>query len=99
MILIHIQIQPEIGNPTYFYNNDHTDTIISDPDLISDYFKENFKHIHPIIISQYPSLKKNNKITNNTPYNIYLLKRNIITSHAYKVTQIRTNKSLLWQNY
>ena len=57
---------------TIFHNNEHTNSIISKPDITPEECRENFKHIHTTITSQYLSFRKNNKVTNTTPYDIHL---------------------------
>ena len=54
-----------------FHNNEHTNIIISEPDITPEECRENLKHIHTIITSQYLSFRKNNKVTNTTPYDIH----------------------------
>ena len=54
---------------TIFHNNEHIN-IISEPDKTLKKCKENPKHIHITITSQYLKSKKNNKSTNITPYDI-----------------------------
>ena len=56
-----------------FYNNENTNIIISKPDITSQECRENLKHIHTAITSQYLSSTKNNKVINNTPYDIHSL--------------------------
>ena len=51
-----------------FHNNEHTNIIILKPDITSEECRENLKHIHTIITSQYLSFRKSNKVTNITPY-------------------------------
>ena len=43
---------------TIFHNNEHTNIIISDPDIIPEECKENLKHIHSTITSQYLRSRK-----------------------------------------
>ena len=43
---------------TIFHNNNYTNIIISDPDITPEKCKENVKHIHTTITSQYLSSKK-----------------------------------------
>ena len=54
-----------------FHNNEHTNIIISKSDITHDECIENFKYIHTIITLQYFSSRKNNKVTNTTPYDIH----------------------------
>ena len=53
---------------TIIHNNEHTNIIISKPNLTSEECRKNLKHIHTTITSQYLSPGKNNKVTNTTPY-------------------------------
>ena len=57
---------------TTFHNNEHTNIIISKPDITTEECRKNLKHIHTTITSQYFSSKKNKKVTNTTPYDIHL---------------------------
>ena len=54
-----------------FHNNEHTNIIISKPDITPEECRENLKHIHNNITSQYLSFRKNNKVTNITSYDIH----------------------------
>ena len=56
---------------TIFHNNEHPNIIISKPDIILEVCRENLKHIHTTITSQYLSSRKNNKVINTTSYDIY----------------------------
>ena len=49
---------------TISYNNEYTNIIISEPDITPEECRENLKHIHFTITSQYFSFRKNNKVTN-----------------------------------
>ena len=68
MILIKVQIYPKTQKATIFHNNKQTNITILDPDMTSEEGKENIKHIYITITSQYLNSKKNNKVTNTTPY-------------------------------
>ena len=46
---------------TIFHNNEHTNIIISKLDITPQECRENLKHIHTAINSQYLSSRKNNK--------------------------------------
>ena len=81
---------------TIFYNNDHTNIIISDPDITSEKYKE--KHIHTTTTSQYLSYRKNNKVTNTTPYNTHSSEQTLLRQMHTKLTQLRANKSPLLQS-
>ena len=52
-------------------NNEHTNIIISNPNIKTKECKKNPKHIHYTITSQYLTFRKNNKVTNNTPHDIH----------------------------
>ena len=84
---------------TIFHNNEHTNIIISKVDITSEEYRENFKHIYTTIISQCLSFKKNNKVTNTTPYDIYLSEQTSPCHMCTKLSQFRANKSLLLQSY
>ena len=62
---------PRNMKATIFHNNEHTNIIISKPDIRLEECRENLKHIYTTITSQYLSSRKNNKVTNTTPYDIY----------------------------
>ena len=47
--------------------------------------KENLRHIHTTITSQYLSSRKNNKVTNTTPYNIHSLEQTLSRDMCTKV--------------
>ena len=55
---------------TTFYNNEHTNIIISEPDVTPKKCT-NTKHIHTTITSQYLSSRKNNEVTDIAPFDIY----------------------------
>ena len=59
---------PRNMKATIFYNNGHTNIIISDPNIATEECGENLKHFHMTITSQYLSSRKNNKVTNTTPH-------------------------------
>ena len=82
-------------NATIFHNIEHTNIIISESDITPEKCK-NLKHIHTTITSQYLSSRKNNKVTNTTPYKI---RTNITTLYAYKTGTTQANKSPLLQSY
>ena len=63
---------PRNMNATIFYNNEHTNNIISKPDITPKECRENLRHIHTTMTSQYLSSRKNNKVTNTTSYDIHL---------------------------
>ena len=57
---------------TIFHNNEHTNIIISKPDITPEECRKNLKEIHTTITSQYLSSRKNKKVTNTTPCDIHL---------------------------
>ena len=77
---------------TIFHNNEHINIIISKPDITAEECRENLKYIHTAITSHYLSFRKNNTITNTTPYDIQ-------TSIMHtKLAELRANKSPLLQS-
>ena len=84
---------------TIFHNNEHTNMIISKPDITPEECRENLKHIHTTITSQYLSFRKNNKVTNITPYDIHLSEQTFPRHMRTKLAQLRSNKSPLFQSY
>ena len=90
---------PRYIKATIFHNNEHTNIIISKPDITPEECRENFKCIHTTITSQYLSFRKNNKVTNTTPYDIHLSERTLPRHMRAKLAQLRANKSPLLQSY
>ena len=43
---------------TVFYNNEHTNIIISEPDITPDEYRKNLKHIHIIIMFSIEKITK-----------------------------------------
>ena len=84
---------------TTFYNNEHTNIIISKPDITPEECRENLKDIHTTIASQYLSSRKNKKVTNTTLYDIHLSKQILLSYMHAKLPQLRANKSALSQSY
>ena len=84
---------------TIFHNNDHTNIIISDPNITTEECRENLKHIHITITSQYLSCRKNNKVTNTTPYDIYSSEQTLPHHMRTTLAQLRANKSPFLQSY
>ena len=82
---------------TIFHNNEHI--IISKPDITPEECRENLKHIHTTITSQYLSSRKNNKVANTTPYDIHLSEQTLPRHMRTKLAQLRANKSTLLQSY
>ena len=60
---------PKNMKATIFHDNEHTSTIISEPDITPEECRENAKHIHTTITSQYLSSRKNN-VTETIPHDI-----------------------------
>ena len=83
---------------TIFHNNEHINMIVSESDITSGKCRENLKHIHTTT-SQYFSSRKNNKVTNTTPYDIHLSKQTLPYHMRTKLVQLRANKSPLLQSY
>ena len=52
---------PRNMKATIFHNNEHTSIIILEPDITPGKCRENLKHIHTIITSQYLSYRKTTK--------------------------------------
>ena len=90
---------PRNMKTTIFHNKEHTNIIISKLDITPEECRENLKHIHTTITSQYLSFRKNNKVTNTTPYDIYLSKQILPQHMRTKPAQLSTNKSTLLQSY
>ena len=63
---------PRNMKATIFHNNEHINIIISKPAITPEKCRENLKHIHTAITSQYLSSRKNNKVTNTASYDIHL---------------------------
>ena len=80
-----------------FPNNEHTNIIISEPDITPEECREDLKHIHTTITSQYLNSRKNNKVTNTIPYDIHLSKQTLPCHMHTKMAQLRANKSPLLQ--
>ena len=77
---------------TIFHNNEHTNIIISEPDITAKECRENLKHIHTTVTSQYLSSRKNNKVTNTTPYDIHSSEQSLLHHMHTKLAQLRANK-------
>ena len=108
--LIQTQIHPlhdhnAYSNPprnmkaTIFDSNEHANIIISKPDITPEECRENLKHIHTTITSQYLSSRKNNKVTDTTSYDIYSSKQTLPRYMCIKLARLRANKSPLLQSY
>ena len=84
---------------TIFHNNEQTNIIISKPDITPEECRENLKHVHTTITSQYLSFRKNNKVSITTPHDIHLSKQALPRYMRTKLAQLRANKSPLLQSY
>ena len=84
---------------TIFSDNEHTNIIISESDITTEKCRKKLKHIHTTITSQYLSSRKNNKITNTTPYGTHLSKQTLPRHMRTKPAQRTANKSPLLQSY
>ena len=84
---------------TIFYNNEHTNIITSEPDITPEECREDLKHIHITITSQYLSSRKNNNVTNTTPYDIHSSEQTLPHHMHTKLPQLRANKLPLLQSY
>ena len=98
MILMHIQIHRK-NESHIFRNNEYTNIIISEPEMTHEECSKNHKHIHTTITSQYLICRKNNKITNTTPYDIPFIRTNITTSYAYKTGTTPSQRITTLQSY
>ena len=82
-----------------FHNNEHTNIIISKLYITPEECRKNLKNIHTMIISQYLSSRKNNKVTNTIPYDFHSSKQTLPCHLHTKLAQLRANKSPLLQSY
>ena len=89
---------PRNMKTTFFHNNEHTNIIILKPDITSEECRENLKHIHTTITSQYLSSRKSNKVTYTTPYDIHLSEQTLPRHMRTKLAQLRANKSSFLQS-
>ena len=85
---------PRSMKATIFHNNEHTNIIISKTDITTEECRENLKHIHTTITSQYLSFRKN-KVTNTTPFDIHSSEQTLPCHMHTKLAQLGTNKSTL----
>ena len=90
---------PRNMKATIFHNNEHTNIIISKPEITPEECRENLKHIHTTIPSEYLSFRKSNKVTNTTPYDIHSSEQTLPHHMHRKLTQLKANKSPLLQSY
>ena len=79
---------PRNMKTTIFYNNEHTNIIISKLDITPEECRENLKHIHTMITSQNLSCRKNNKVTNTILYNIYSSEQTLPCHMHAKLAQL-----------
>ena len=84
---------------TIFHTNEHTNIIVSKPEITSEEYKENLKHIHTTITSQYLSSRKSNKVTYTRPYDIHSSEQTLLCHMRTKLAQLRANKSSFLQSY
>ena len=80
---------------TTFHNNEHTNIIISKPDITPKECRENLKNNHTTVTSQYLSSRKNKKVIITTPYNIHLSELILPLHMCAKLPHLRANKSTL----
>ena len=82
-----------------FHSNEHTNIIISEPDVTPEECRENLKHIRTAITgtSLYLNSRKNNKVINTTPYDIYMYssEQTLPRHMRTKLVQPRAKKSPL----
>ena len=83
---------------TIFNNNERTNIIISQPDITPEEYRKTQTHSHYHHL-QCLSSKKNNKVTNTTPYDIHLSEQTLPCYMRTKLEQLRVNKSPLLQSY
>ena len=70
---------------TIFHNNEKINIVISEPNITIEECRKNLKYIHTTISLQYFGSKKNNKVTNTTPYDIHSSKQKL-PHHMRNVT-------------
>ena len=84
---------------TIFHNNKHNNNKhISKLDITPEECRQNLKHIHTTITSQYLSSRKN-KVTNITLYDIHSLEQTLPRHMRTKLARLRANKSPLLEIY
>ena len=93
---MHTQIHPKTLKPQSFITISTLPTS-SKLDITFEECKENLKHIHTTITSQYLSSKKNNKLTNTTLWHSFI--RTNILSYAYKTGTTQSQQTPLLQSY
>ena len=76
---------------------DHTNIIISDSDIISEECKENLKHIHLAITSQYLSSRKKNYWHRTLCHSF--IGATVTMSHVYKTGPAQNQQIPLLQSY
>ena len=84
---------------TIFNNNENTNIIISKLGITPEECKENLKHIHTTITSQYLSTRKTTKFSNTPPYDIHSSEQILPRHMRTKLAQLRANKLPLLQSY
>ena len=93
---------PRNMKTTIFYNNEHTNIVISKPDLTREKCRKKLthslyhhltihSHIHSTITSQYLSSKKNSKVTNATPYDFHSSEQTLPRHIRTKLAQLKAN--------
>ena len=81
------------------HNNKHTNIIISEPDITPEECRENLKHIHTTITSQYLNSRKTIKVINTTCYGSHSSEQTLPCYMHTKLALLRANKSPLLQSY
>ena len=61
------------------------------PDITPEECRENLKHIHTTITSQHLSTRKNDKVTDTTPYDIHTSEQTLSRHMRTKLVQLRAN--------
>ena len=88
---------PRNMKASIFHSNEHTNIIISEPDVTPEECRENLKHIRTAITSTslYLNSRKNNKVINTIPYDIHSSEQILPRHMRTKLVQPRANKSPL----
>ena len=89
---------PRNMKATIFHNNEHTNIIISKPEIETVECRENIKNIHITIASKYLSSKKTTKLL-TTPYSNHSLEQILPRHMRTKLSQFRANKLPLMKSY
>ena len=90
---------PRNMKATILYTNKHTNIIISKQNIATEKRKKKLKYIHTTTITLECLSSRKNKVTNTTPYEIYLSEQTLPRYMRTKVAQLRANKSPLLQSY